>query len=82
MLFEICFFDNNVIIVYDSVKRTYVIVMIMSAENKIEITLPENTDSSSRSAYMIVEYSYKDEEGKWHNIRKWLYIAQTGKAIK
>lgn len=53
-----------------------------ASENKIEITLPENTDSSSRSAYMIVEYSYKDEEGKWHNITKWLYIAQTGHVIK
>jgi hypothetical protein len=53
-----------------------------ASENKIVITLPENTDSSIRSAYMIVEYSYKDEAGKWHNIKKWLYIAQSGHVIK
>lgn len=50
-------------------------------KTQLTVTLPQNESSSGRSGYMDIEYSYK-EDGRWINIKKRLYIAQSGKNIK
>ncbi|MBE6244862.1 MAG: fimbrillin family protein [Bacteroidales bacterium] len=45
-------------------------------KTQLTITLPENTSSSARSAYIDIEYSYY--ENGWVNLKKRFYIAQSG----
>ena len=51
------------------------------SKTQLTVTLPQNTTSSSRSAYMVIEYSYT-VDGSWVDLQKMLYIAQTGAVIK
>ena len=45
-------------------------------KTQLTVTLPENTSSSARSAYIDIEYSYY--ENGWVNLKKRFYIAQSG----
>ena len=49
------------------------------ANNKVVVTVPANT-GSARSAYFILDYSYK-VDGNWKDSKIIIYLAQAGQAV-